>query len=360
MQSTSTFVIQGTSTSRTNFLDLPRELRDEVYFWAFDTLPKNRTVQPSLNKRPYLGPFGPAGPIANVNPLLRSCRQIHDEATLLLYSKHKFYFDDTHHGVATMKVRLSEFGEKSLCHRDKYDSHIQCTQSKAKRYHKKGDFVRMPKCDITTLNKWLQTIGTRNRLMIRNIELSLSGARFTHFRGGKDNITYDLGRQWMNGSSYHTALGGHLLESAFHLLARGHGLQTLTVTFAGPELGYSDPNDYTRPYERAANRTEALVYAFKDFFHPSSRMRWALNSIKGVEKFTFHVPEGVFEDFAGLAVDLQPWKEAWQGVMKVTNSIEQQAMAISGTSLADRTGIQTVIIKTLPDLAVKYRRRQTM
>ena len=145
--------------------------------------------------------------ITNVIGLLLLCRQAHEEAIEVLYSKHAFYFDDIQHGSYETSVEAS-----AHCHFCRGDIPGGCCISSQGRH-----YIDLPYCDFVSMHKWLTAIGEKNRMRIRHIQLHFHGPQFVKFLGEHLGWapTFPLPL---------TSVGGELLAKASELLGSAHNL----------------------------------------------------------------------------------------------------------------------------------------
>lgn len=176
------------------FLDLPAELRTEVYRYLLHS--KGRIEINPLDTI-YTVDASETRPIwvfADSIPFLRTCVQIHREGTAMLYGSNVFYFED-----------------------EPYCTNCGCVQAIATAY----------------LHVWLQLIG-KNRTKIREIHLFIEDPLSLFYPGEigldlQDPDTEDQGRG-----------RGSYLGKAFAILSHGHNLQKLEMRFEWAHVRLSD------------------------------------------------------------------------------------------------------------------------
>lgn len=163
------------------FLRLPRQVRDKVYAYLFESSTKRRLriVNPVeqfrlLDQKGFLG-------LQEGLSLFRTCRLIQSEVAASLYGNNVLVFDD------------KEFIKAARS----YD-------------------VPTSYCGVTLMYTFLRLIGTLNRKSIRFLQIQLKSE---HFFYHKDEIsTWNL-----------LPSQGRYLADAFDLLAQGHSLQGLEI-----------------------------------------------------------------------------------------------------------------------------------
>lgn len=168
------------------FLGLPAELRTKVYRFL---LHYGELVVDPIDGvcSAIASPERKIFDLADSIPFLRTCAQIHEEATFMLYGSNQFYFGDESHGC-----------------------------------------VLVPKCgclqvtEIAYLHIWLQLIG-KNRTKIRQLCLEINSPTYLYYPGEIGLKLYNLDKEDQGKGSY--------LGRAFAILSHGHNLQKLEMSF---------------------------------------------------------------------------------------------------------------------------------
>lgn len=129
-------------------------------------------------------------------PLLRTCQQVHEEATSILYGTNVFHFNDQPHGI------------------DKYKD--------------VGFGITLPWCDFVTMYGFLGSIESGNRTKIRHLQLNFTTVNYIlcPHEGIKTGPFI-----WRPGG------GANLVCDALELLSVKHGLSTLEISFVGGSIG---------------------------------------------------------------------------------------------------------------------------
>lgn len=130
--------------------------------------------------------------------LLRTCKQIHTEASTVLYGKNSFSFDDW------------DYREKCISRR-----HSSC---------------RCPgETDLNLFYTWLHMIGKANRLKLRQIRVIFSHPAYT-ICPGETRFRPDVKEQQYIEEENMLAQGKHLVD-AFNLIAMDHNLLRIKLEF---------------------------------------------------------------------------------------------------------------------------------
>ena len=167
--------------------------------------------------------------------LLQTCQQVHEEDTAVSYGSTSFYFDGTQHGKERFQIEVSDHCH--YCQRETRDRssgggvlfrHI-CWDARNGKHH-----IDIPQCDFVTMHDWLSTIGERNRLKLKHLQLCFYGSQFAevigeNHPGGKE------GRP--------SPVGGDLLEKALKLPASRHNLDTIKDIFGNVHRGLLSSSD---------------------------------------------------------------------------------------------------------------------
>ena len=266
----------------TSFFDLPREIRDTIYEKAFETPLQDRKITPYPLWTHHRGSKTLVGrTINNGLALLLSCKQASEEACTTLYGRNIFYFDDTQHECCNV---ITEEG--GYCRDCKIISREdRCSDASSSKH---GNDI--PYCDILLMHQWLVTIGVKNRLRIRHIEL--------HFSSSKSIKVLD---EW----SYHgnprinCQVGGDFLEQALELISQAHNLETIRITFKAPSK-----HQMNEVGDERFNTMNAFIDLFSSKY--SSRVKAALSSITGIKRLECEEMTGDL-----LAVG----KNGWENIM---------------------------------------------
>lgn len=252
-----------------SFFRLPKELRDMVYGVVFGTSLGDGAITPDPHYlRRRLGGSLTGRTINNGVGLLQSCQQAHEEATVILYGNHVFYFDDTTHGTWGTRMDVTEYCY--YCQRLR--GHVPGDGLTYRdRCYDADDFggkheIHVPETDFISMSKWLSAIGARNRSLIRHIQLHFFTSRYVKVLGA---------RHWGARPGKPSAVGGDFLERGLQLLASGHNLETFTISFEAP-----------KPGEYSINLKEAPIELFSLRGAYSDRLKKALCSITRVGRFS--------------------------------------------------------------------------
>ena len=182
-----------------SFLDLAAELRTKVYRYLLQNekaLCPDSTGLISNNKDLYADVYMHFEGATNV---LRANKQIHHEASAVLYGDNTFYFnDELFHGTC-----------------------LDCMVQSIMCFH--GS-------DISVMHDWLLTIGSHNRRHLRYIEIVVSEPAFLQCEGEFHYLYRPLGPARKKSPPK----GKHLYD-ALGLLAQDGCLQSLWIGFEGPE-----------------------------------------------------------------------------------------------------------------------------
>ena len=177
-----------------SFLQLPPEIRNKVY----------RLLLVTGNDTGHLSPnvIGLAArntehqdnlpDMADSLPLLRTCKLMNRETSLVLYGSHHFVFDDV-------------------------------------AYNAKETAGRAPICNMMFLYTWLQLIGAQNRASLRHISFVFTRRRFFYCPGELDALSSKRIK--------HNA--GRYLADALGLLAEGHALTRIDIN-CYPVIGFRE------------------------------------------------------------------------------------------------------------------------
>ncbi|KAL9118231.1 MAG: hypothetical protein Q9187_005224 [Circinaria calcarea] len=174
------------------FLDLPAELRTEVYRYLLHS--KGRIEIDPLDAIYTIGASEgrPIRVFADSIPFLRTCVQIHREGTAMLYGSNVFYFED-----------------------EPYCTNCGCVQAIA----------------IAYLHIWLQLIG-KNRTKITQIHIFIEDPLSLYYPGEIGLELYNLNTENEGRGSY--------LGNAFAIFSHGHNLQKLEMRFSLAYFRLSD------------------------------------------------------------------------------------------------------------------------
>ena len=95
---------------RSLLLALPLELRNKIYRLLYESIEKERCISPDIYRTRHRLDF-PSGQVkkptatmalrANGSGLLRTCKQVHEEATIVLYGINVFHFTENLHPLPT-------------------------------------------------------------------------------------------------------------------------------------------------------------------------------------------------------------------------------------------------------------------
>ncbi|CAD6575994.1 MAG: hypothetical protein ASARMPREDX12_007670 [Alectoria sarmentosa] len=252
---------------------LPREIRNIIYEKVFSTSLNDKVItpDPSYSRRRYddfcrkhgATYLGVDRAINNGLALLQSCQQAHEEAAAVLYGQSTFYFDDSQQ-YETFSRKTFAVDVSAHCYYCRQD---RCWSACSGGKH----LVDIPFTDLVTLKSWLSTIGERNRLRIRHIQIHFSDSRFTKVQPAS-HWTWDR----RPGKPSH--VGGDVLAEALQFLAGGHNLDTFGIFFISSPRDLLDDVGFQRRLHRMA-----FGHLFSETYHPhSGKMMKALSSICGI------------------------------------------------------------------------------
>lgn len=270
-----------------SFFTLPREIRDTIYEKTFETPLQDRKITPHLACTHPRGESDPAKRTVNNGlALLVSCKQANEEACTDLYGRNTFYFDDTQHwGFHAL------FTEAGHCR------HCKTTGRDDRRSHGSSSEhdIKLPCCDMVFMHQWLVTIGVKNRMRIRHIELHFSSSKFVQVL---DEWSC-YGKSWKS-----CPIGGDFVEQALKLISKAHNLETIRITFKTPSK-----HDKYEP----ADVSYDSMNAFRDLFSPkySGHVKAALSSITGIKRLECEEMTGDL-----LAVG----KNGWENIMNAARA----------------------------------------
>ena len=265
------------------FFRLPLDIRRMIYEEVFRTPLADKTITPDPSyRRRQLGRRFAEHTVKYDLAFLRSCQQAHQEATAVLYGSKSFYFDDTSYGYEDIQVEASTYcwyclGEKSIP-QGPPASMAMATQNRCLDAHDGKHYIQIPPCDFVGMYDWLFKIGERNRIQIRHVHISLSGSQFAKVLG-EQHLVHDPRKL--------SPVGGDLIEKALALLARGHNLNTFSVSFRHRYLDLSDTEDGATTGSWTQETNAALNWtAFERIFSNGldHRLKNALSNIKGIRK----------------------------------------------------------------------------
>ncbi|KAL2039644.1 hypothetical protein N7G274_007503 [Stereocaulon virgatum] len=174
------------------FIDLPPEMRNIVYKLLFVSRHPDNAITPDpVGSRKSNGPFVWRIGAPDSLPLLRTCRQIHDEASSILYGKNIFLFSDAPHGQRTFEV--PGFGQT------------------------------LRWCDYVTMYGFLSRIGCENRAKI--LRLRLEFLTFNYITYADEEVGRERSDQSFRGG------GAHVVGDALDLLSSKHSLSQVEFQF---------------------------------------------------------------------------------------------------------------------------------
>lgn len=241
-----------------SFFDLPREIRDMIHEKVFETPRRDKKIAPDLKYTRRRGKKSLAArTINNCLALLLSCKQASEEACTALYGRNTFYFDDT---KRCFLVLYKDAGHCKYCQSTGRDDRAADASSS------KHDII-VPFCDMVYMHDWLSTIGEKNRMRLRHIELKFSSSTFFQ--------TLD---EWScEGSRGICTFGGDVLGRGLELLSWAHNLETLRITFKKPS---------TKPRYRAEYERWSTMHAFIHLFSSkhSGHVTDSLSGITGIKR----------------------------------------------------------------------------
>lgn len=269
------------------FFKLPIEIRNIVYEKVFSTPLDDRTItpDPTYSRRHYNKACRAWGrkvidrTVNNGLALLQSCQQAHEEAAAVLYGQNTFYFDDFQHyypyavwsgsGRKTYAIEVSAHCEFCRRHAKTGEYEDRCYSTYSRGQH----FIDIPFTDFVTMKSWLSTIGEKNRLRIRQIQIHFLDSQFAKVQPA---YHWTMGRY----PGKPCSVGGDVLVEALRFLASSHNLDTFGIYFESSPKDNSDFADVRRREHR-----EAFGHLFSTVYDPhSDKMQKALSSITGIRK----------------------------------------------------------------------------
>lgn len=167
------------------FLQLPPEIRNKIYRLLLITSDRVKDLAPDVighlarSRRTWVY----RADMGDSLSLLRTCEQVNQEASSILYGGHGFIFDEQ---------LINDEDDES---------------------------AGSPICQFMFFYSWLRLIGTQNRLRLRKIWLVFAKKKFFYCRGETNTFT----------SKTVTGTGGEYLVDALELLAGGHALTTMHI-----------------------------------------------------------------------------------------------------------------------------------
>ena len=154
-------------------------------------------------------------------PFLRTCQQIHREASEILYGGNTFYFDDiASEGFITLTdcIKHCESCTETLGANFDYRCRGCDTTVKGHRCTYIGDIEQR---SISTMTEWLISIGEANRLHLRLIHLYFTTPVFT-----------DSTKIAISPTVVPIGYGAHLLDKALRLLSDNNNIRSIGLSFA--------------------------------------------------------------------------------------------------------------------------------
>ena len=262
-----------------SFFRLPLDIRIIVYEELFRMPFAGKTITPDPSyRRRQLGRRFTERTVKYDVAILRTCQQVNQEATAVLYGSKAYFFDDTSYDFEETQIEASDYCWYCLGERAVPQGSLTpiTTQNRCLNAHHGKHYVNVPHCDFVGMYDWLVQIGDNNRMPIKHIQSCFSGSQFAQV----------LGEQRMADDPLTPSpVGGHLIERALALLARGHNLNTFSVLFRHRYLNLSEIEDEATTRTWTQNTNAALNWtAFERLFSNGMdhRLKNALSSIKGI------------------------------------------------------------------------------
>ena len=213
--------------------------------------------------------------------LLQTCQQVYQEATEVLYGSNTFYFDDAKHHYLTIKIEASAHCRFCLEYRRRLAENLDTSSDWDRCWDmsKNQHFVFLPRCDYIDMSDWLQSIGQRNRALIREMHFHFTSAQFTKVMGTD-------WQTWNRVVGKPSPVGGDILERALRYLASDLHLSKLSISFKLPTGLLTDEGLRGPKWHGGGNiQLLEMQHAFKDIFLPRSPIKKALCAIKGLKFF---------------------------------------------------------------------------
>ena len=262
-----------------SFFRFPLDIRIIIYEELFRMPFADKTITPDPSyRRRHLGRRYAERTVKYDLGLLQSCQQAHQEATAVLYGSKAFFFDDTSYGFEDTKIEASNYcwyclGERGM---PQGSPSSIATENRCLDAYNGKHYLKIPHCDFVDMYDWLLKIGPRNRIQIKHVQICFSGSQFAQVLG-EQRLAHDPLKP--------SPVGGHLIERALALLARGHNLNTFSVLFRHRYLDLSDTEDGAMTGTWTQNTNAALNWtAFERLFSNGldHRLKNALSNIKGI------------------------------------------------------------------------------
>ena len=195
-------------------LDFPREIRDHIYVYCFPVADNQQLVTPdALRSRRSTPGCDTSHTINGTIALLRTCRQVYEEASEMLY-KNKTFFDDVQHG--NKKTTCNGRSKDGLDYKIMSDAML-CFQP---------EFVY---CDICDLKAWLEVIGICGRRLVSKVQLNFSAEDYATSGIDQENIL----RLFPSPNRDRTKpVAGHITASALKFLLEEGNVQRLTISIS--------------------------------------------------------------------------------------------------------------------------------
>ncbi len=216
--------------------------------------------------------------IAGNDPaLLRTCQQIHDEMTPLLYDTKMFFFDSQLRFAAKiddpLSERLRQLNEVDVLSYIRPDPLPPCQT-----------FI-LELCFTTQVINWLEDIGQSNIHNIRRLRLCFADANFTLGRRSPED-----GRRQFMPFDYTETENDLSFGKAMETFSKHHRLETLEI------VGYIGDTSDDYEIEDVTDTIEDHIDMLGHLFLKQKIRSRKLRMITGLEKFTLTIKEKIQVD----------------------------------------------------------------
>lgn len=208
---------------------LPLEIRSIIYELLFQTSCRDKIVTPDPEAKRRTLARNISIPrrhqtlnISHSLPFLRTCQQVHEEATRILYGNHTFWFDDIALGFKAYEHDVTKFCSTCSLGSTPPDEEGHCIHCCDKFWVPRDVHVcshdSYPNdCDFMTMHRWLEDIGPSSRLKIRQLHLHFTTAQFTKSTEDEDEIP--------------SGIYGELLAEALDMFSGCHNICVFGMSF---------------------------------------------------------------------------------------------------------------------------------
>ena len=265
---------------------LPAEIRERIYIWRFGTQDQDFVVRPTRRWHGNPNTDEPDLHLSNIGALLRTCQQVYEEVTPLLYGLHTFYFSDHQHGPGETEVDMTEY-----CGKCQESLALDDPSTKACPFAN-SDFehlTRFPECDYVLMKNWLHTIGPRNRSFITSIQLHFTGCQFTMLleQSGKepDEVPWNY---YSPPDEGWPAAGGDLLKEALYIIYEECSLSRMRLSIEGIDIAQGE-------WLGGSDQWSHMLCAVDNLFVAALPMSRVIRAARGLEAMHIDIPARVFD-----------------------------------------------------------------